>query len=321
MDQQELCILLGLNRAKQALRQKARQLSSAAEVIERWSQSLKPVDAKWVNASLNWQDAPNQGVIGYFDEAYPPLLREIDEPPWLLFWQGRQELLSSTCVALVGSRKASHGGLQMADWLAKDCAQAGITLVSGLAMGIDAQVHTTAVEMGRTIAVLGAGIDQIYPARNRQLHRLIAHQGLIVSEFPPGIAARMDHFPRRNRIISGISEGVVTVEATLRSGSISTALAAVNQGRHVGAVPGSVFAREYEGCHWLIRQGAELISCPQDMGHWFACDLAQNTAKDADKTDDGENLAKHELFANVGSEVTTIDQLIERSGLSAAKVT
>lgn len=321
MDQQDVCILLGLNRAKQEVRRAARQLTSTNEVIERWGQSLKPVDAKWIKAALSWQENANQGVIGYFDSRYPALLRQIDEPPWLLFYQGRPELLHYESIAIVGSRKATHSGLQMSDWLATDCATSGIAVVSGLAMGIDSQVHASALESGSTVAVLGTGIDQIYPPRNRQLHRLIAHQGVLISEFPPGIAARMDHFPRRNRIISGLSQGVVVVEAARKSGSISTALAALNQGRHVGAVPGSVFNQAYDGCHWLIKEGAELICTPTDVLNWFAANGRSDRAITSHEPDLDESLANDKLFANVGLEVTTVDELIARSGLSAAKVT
>lgn len=320
MDQQDVCILLGLNRANQALKSAARELKDTSAVVERWGQSLKPVDAKWVKATLAWQESDNQGVISFYDDHYPDLLREIDDPPWLLYYQGRSELLHATGIAFVGSRKASHSGLQTAHWMGESCANKGLTVVSGLAMGIDAQAHKSALESGRTVAVLGTGIDQVYPARNRQLQRLISHQGLLISEFPPGISARMDHFPRRNRIISGISNGVVVIEAAMRSGSISTALAAINQGRHVGAVPGSVFARENEGCHWLIRQGAELICHPQQIADWVGVKLEQSPAA-ATPQRCTESLANDELLANVGLEATSVDTLIERSGLSAAKVT
>ena len=320
MNQQDVCILLGLNRANQEIRKAARELKSTSEVIERWGQSLKPVDAKWVKATLAWQESSNQGVIGFYDPEYPDRLRQIDDPPWLLFYQGRAELINATGIAIVGSRKASHSGLHATDWFAGACAENGLVVVSGLAMGIDAQAHKSSLESGRTIAVLGTGIDQVYPARNRQLHRLISHQGVLISEFPPGIQARMDHFPRRNRIISGISHGVVVMEAALRSGSISTALAAINQGRHVGAVPGPLFASEHEGCHWLIRQGAELLYHPQQVAEWVGVDFKQGPAKTQPQPIT-ESLANDKLLANVGLEVTSVDKLIERSGLSAAKVT
>lgn len=319
MDQQDLCVLLALNRAKRELKVAARQLASVNEVLERWQQSLKPVDSRWVTGALDWQEKPNQGVIGYFDEDYPLALKAIAEPPWLLFWQGRNELLETAKVAVIGSRKASHSGLQMADWLAQECTGHGITVVSGLAMGIDSQAHQRAVEQGLTIAVLGTGIDKIYPPRNRQLHRLIAHQGLLVSEFPPGIAARMDHFPRRNRIINGLSSGVVVVEAAKKSGSISTALAAINEGRNVGAVPGSVFAKESEGCHWLLKQGAELVTHPNDVLNWFAVTCQKSDV--IEQTAAQESLANSVLFANVGYEPKTIEQLVVSTELSAAEVT
>ncbi|WP_404400905.1 DNA-processing protein DprA [Idiomarina seosinensis] len=319
MQQQDVCVLLALNRAKREIKRAARQLSCVEEVLQRWAQSLKPVDSRWVTAALDWQRNPNQGLVGFFDPAYPAHLKAIDDPPWLLFWQGRKELLESPKVAIIGSRKASHSGLQMADWLAKECSLHGITVVSGLAMGIDSQAHQRAVEQGLTIAVLGTGIDKVYPPRNRQLHRLIAHQGLLLSEFPPGIAARMDHFPRRNRIINGLSTGVVVVEAAPRSGSLSTALAAINEGRNVGAVPGNVFATEAQGCHWLLKQGAELISHPDDVLNWFAMTTNKLSVTDQPATE--ESLANSALSANVGFQPTTIEQLVMATGLSAAEVT
>lgn len=321
MEQQELCILLGLNRANQATRRQARELASVEQIVERLGQSLKPVEARLVTASLAWQQAENQGIIGYFDPLYPSLLKTLAEPPWLLYYQGRTELLATESVALVGSRKASHSGLHTANWLAQDFAHAGLVVVSGLAMGIDAEAHQAAVEFGRTIAVLGTGIDQVYPRRNRQLHRLIAHQGLLISELPPTVGVKMDHFPRRNRIISGLSKGTVVVEATQRSGSISTALAAINQGRHVGAVPGSIFASESAGCHWLLRQGAELVTAPSDIWHWFSSIDTSKVVKAPKQPYVDESLANDKLFANVGFEVTSVDNIIQRSGLSAAEVT
>ncbi|MGM0525909.1 MAG: DNA-processing protein DprA [Pseudomonadota bacterium] len=321
MNQQDLCILLGLNRAKQEVKQAAKEMACSAEVLERWQQSLKPVDSSLITASLKWQELSNQGVISYFDDDYPSLLRTISNPPWLLFWQGRKELLTGAMVAVVGSRKASHSGLQMADWLAQQSVSQGVTVVSGLAMGIDAQAHKTAVEHGLTIAVLGTGIDKIYPPRNRQLHRLIAHQGLLISEFPPGVAARMDHFPRRNRIISGISKGTVVVEAAKRSGSISTAIAAISEGRNVGAVPGPVFAKESEGCHWLLKQGAEVVTHPDDILAWFELSSPRLAGPIEREMNEQESLANSTLFASVGLEPATIDQLVGRSGLSAAEVT
>lgn len=319
MNQQDVCVLLGLNRAKQDIRRAARQLASTEEVVHRWGQSLKPVDAKWVKATLDWQQQPNQGLVGWFDEDYPVALREIAEPPLLLFYRGRRELLARPKVALVGSRKATHSGLQMAHWLADASVNAGITVVSGLAMGIDAQAHRTAVEAAATIAVLGTGIDKSYPARNRELQQLIAHQGLLLSEFPPGISARMDHFPRRNRIISGLSKAVVVVEAAKRSGSISTALQAINENREVGAVPGSPFSASSAGCHWLIKQGATLVAEPNDVLVWF--NAHAKTSQRAKTNDEQESLANSDLFANVNSEPVSVDELVQQTGLSAAEVT
>lgn len=319
MDQQDVCILLGLNRAKQEVRRAARELTDTSEVLSRWGQSLSPVDSRWVTATLAWQKHAHQGVIGYFDDAYPSALREIHNPPWLLYYRGRQELLATQCVALVGSRKASHSALQMTDWLASACVDAGLTVVSGLAMGVDAQAHQSSLEKGATIAVLGTGIDQVYPRRNRKLHELIAHQGLLISEFPPGISARMDHFPRRNRIISGISKGVVVIEAAERSGSISTAIAALSENREVGAVPGSVFDKGNAGCHQLLKQGATVVTEPRDLLRWFA--IADAKADTEPSLEQQGCLANDQLFASLSAEPTSVDALVANTGLTAAAIT
>ncbi|MGO1328039.1 MAG: DNA-processing protein DprA, partial [Idiomarina loihiensis] len=272
MNTQELCVLMGMTRASNKVQKAARKCENWEAIFERWGQSLKPVEPRWLNAAENWCSSDYQGVISYFGEDYPAALKTIANPPWLLYYRGRKELLQGVSVAIVGSRKATHSGLQIADWFSERLVAAGVVVVSGLAMGIDAQAHKTAADKGKTIAVLGTGIDQYYPRRNKALQDFIAHQGLLISEFPPGQTARVDHFPRRNRIISGISQAVVVVEAARKSGSLSTAIHALNEGREVGAVPGSVLLPEHQGCHWLIQQGAKLINTPQDILDWFSVD-------------------------------------------------
>ncbi|WP_286823850.1 DNA-processing protein DprA, partial [Idiomarina sp. UBA1919] len=190
MNTQELCVLMGMTRASNKVQKAARECTSWDAIFERWGQSLKPVEARWLNAAENWCRSDYQGVISYFSEDYPTALKAIANPPWLLYYRGRKELLQGVSVAIVGSRKATHSGLQIADWFSERLVAAGVVVVSGLAMGIDAQAHKTAADKGKTIAVLGTGIDQYYPRRNKALQDFIAHQGLLISEFPPGQTAR-----------------------------------------------------------------------------------------------------------------------------------
>ncbi len=319
MNTQELCVLMGMTRASNKVQKAARECNNWEAIFERWGQSLKPVEARWLNAAKNWCRSDYQGVISYFSEDYPAALKTIANPPWLLYYRGRKELLQGVSVAIVGSRKATHSGLQIADWFSERLVAAGVVVVSGLAMGIDAQAHKTAADKGKTIAVLGTGIDQYYPRRNKALQDFIAHQGLLISEFPPGQTARVDHFPRRNRIISGISQAVVVVEAARKSGSLSTAIHALNEGREVGAVPGSVLLPEHQGCHWLIQQGAKLINTPQDILDWFSVDDTE-VAIEGDTECRDESLANNRLFASLSSEPRTIDDMVQLSGLEVAEV-
>lgn len=205
-------------------------------------------------------------LLCWGDAAYPPLLRQIHGPPPVLFIQGNADLLRHPQLAVVGSRRASREGLRNARDLAADLAAAGVTVTSGLALGIDAAAHAGALEAGgRTLAVLGTGVDRLYPAQNRVLGERIAREGALVSEMCPGAPPRASHFPRRNRIISGLSLGVLVVEAGLRSGSLITARLALEQGREVYAVPGSIRNPASRGCHRLLRQGASLVESVDDI--------------------------------------------------------
>ena len=318
MQYHELALLMSLNKAPIAVQKQCRAFDRLEMIQDRYLQSIKPVQRTYVLQALHWLENDNCGVIGWFDEAYPALLRSIERPPMVLFFKGRVELLSQASVALVGSRKASHYGLQVTEQLARQCAQSGVVVVSGLAMGIDAAAHRAAVDYGATVAVLGTGIDQVYPRRNRDLYELMSHQGLIISEFSPGTPARMDHFPRRNRIISGMTKGVVVVEAARRSGSISTALSALREGREVGAVPNSIFAKSQEGCHWLLKEGADLITCTNDILAWF--DLSADESDQQSACTTPKHLANNPLFANVSNDPVSLDELVKRTGLSVAEV-
>lgn len=199
-------------------------------------------------------------VITLADEDYPALLREIPDPPLTLHFRGDLALLREPCVAVVGSRRASPYGVNAAERLARDLTGAGAVVVSGLARGIDGAAHSAALDArGRTIAILGSGIDVVYPRSHQSLYRRITREGLVLSEFPPGTAPTPENFPIRNRIISGISLGTIIVEATGRSGSLITARTAAEQGREVFAVPGSIFSAGSEGPNRLIQYGAKLV--------------------------------------------------------------
>lgn len=206
-------------------------------------------------------------TITLADDDYPAILRQIADPPLALHFRGKRELLSRQAIAFVGSRRASTYALNAARHLVTPLAQrANVAIVSGLAAGVDAAAHTAALDAGApTIAVLGTGIDVVYPKSNRALFRRIEENGLIVSEFPPGTPPRKNNFPIRNRIISGLSLGTVIVEATGRSGSLITARTAAEQGREVFAVPGSIFAAGTEGTHRLVQYGAKLVHTPLDI--------------------------------------------------------
>jgi DNA processing protein len=200
------------------------------------------------------------------DEAYPRVLREIPDPPLALHFRGDISLLAAPSIALVGSRRASPYAVNAATQLATQLAGAGLTIVSGLARGVDAAAHRAALEAnGKTIAVLGTGIDVVYPQAHRRLFDAIARDGLVVTEFPPGSPPRREHFPIRNRIISGITAGTIVVEATSRSGSLITARLAAEQNREVFAVPGSIFSAGSEGAHRLIQYGAKLVHDANDV--------------------------------------------------------
>ncbi len=197
---------------------------------------------------------------------YPRLLAEISDPPTCIWSRGDRALLSATAVAVIGARAASHEGLIAASEIAFDLARAGIVVVSGLARGIDAAAHRGALDAGgKTIAVLGTGIDRVYPAENERLHDEIASSGLLLTEMPPGTPPLEWHFPRRNRIISGLSRAVVVVEARDKSGSLITARLAAEQGRDVMAVPGTIVGGRNRGANALLRDGAKLVESAVDI--------------------------------------------------------
>jgi len=205
-------------------------------------------------------------LIAVTDPEYPQLLRQTQRPPVLLHVKGNADILSLPQVAIVGSRKSSRSGLQQARSFASALAASGFVVTSGMALGIDGAAHSGALDNGRTIAVLGAGVDVVYPRQHRQLYdQILDKGGAVVSELPPGAPPLRQHFPRRNRIISGLACGVLVVEAALKSGSLITARFALEQGREVFAVPGSIHNPMAKGCHQLIREGAVLTETLEDI--------------------------------------------------------
>ena len=223
--------------------------------------SLPPV-AK----ALSWGAMAGNHIISLRDADYPPLLKEITDPPPILFVKGRPERLLIPQLAIVGSRHCSVDGREVASWFATDLALKGFSICSGLARGIDTAAHSAASSAGAiTVGVLGCGVDRIYPSSNLKLAQDICKNGALVSELPLGSAARAEHFPRRNRIISGMSLGVIVIEAAEKSGSLITARMAMEQGREVFAVPGSARNPLSKGCHRLIRDGATLVDSPEQV--------------------------------------------------------
>lgn len=205
------------------------------------------------------------------DSAYPQALKEIADPPPVLYIQGRVELLDSPCLAMVGSRAATAYGKRSSFVLAQGLASAGVTVVSGLALGIDSEAHAGALSVqGATIGVLGCGLDVVYPRQNSGLYSNIRKQGLLVTEYPLGTKPDGYRFPARNRIIAGLSRGVVVVEAAKKSGSLITAEMALDEGRDVFAVPGQIDSFKSNGAHWLLQQGAKLVQSADDILVEFA---------------------------------------------------
>jgi len=217
-------------------------------------------------ATLRWRERPGHRVLALGEPGYPELLAHIPDPPLLLYIKGRVELLASPMLAVVGSRNASAQGKANALAFAGSLSGAGLCIVSGLALGIDAAAHEGALKgPGSTVAVIGTGPDLVYPARNRALCERIGVEGCIVSEYPVGTPPLPGNFPKRNRIISGLAAGVLVVEAAAQSGSLITARQAAEQGRDVFAIPGSIHAALAKGCHLLIREGAKLVDTAADV--------------------------------------------------------
>jgi DNA processing protein len=224
------------------------------------------VDMDAIAPTLNWLKKDNAQIVTFADSAYPKQLLEISNPPAVLYAIGNLRWLNHPAIAIVGSRSATPQGEKNAEDFAESLCNQGLCVVSGMALGIDGAAHRGALKANSaTIAVVGTGLDIVYPARHRDLAHKIAERGLIISEFPLGTPSKAQNFPRRNRIISGLSLGCLVVEANIDSGSLITARLATEQGREVFAIPGSIHSPVTKGCHLLIKQGAKLVESTQDI--------------------------------------------------------
>ena len=268
--------------------------------------------------------AAGAGIISLADPRYPPLLKTIPDPPPLLYVRGDPMLLQRPQLAIVGSRRATAAGLKAAEKLAAAAVRCGLGITSGLALGVDGAAHRGALAAGGgTVAVMATGIESIYPARHRSLGEDIAASGCLVSEFPPGTRPLPYNFPKRNRIISGLSLGVLVVEAALPSGSLITAGTATEQGREVFALPWSIAHIGGAGCLRLLRDGAKMVLCIEDIVeeldslYGLQLELLQDVADgDAEATEQPES----ELLSMLGYEATSLDQLAVASGLPVGQL-
>jgi DNA processing protein len=294
--------------------------------------ALRRPDETALDTLLAWGQQDGAAILTRDDPAYPPLLAQIPDAPGVLYVRGDLGALSDPQLAIVGSRNPTPQGAETTRDLARYLTGCGLTITSGLAMGVDGAAHRGALEAGRTIAVLGTGLDRVYPAAHRDLARNIAEVGALVSELPPDSPARAEHFPRRNRIISGLSLGTLVTEAALGSGSLITARLASEQGREVFAMPGSIHNPLARGCHALIRDGARLVECAQDILVELAPALraaAAPTAVCAQGASGGVTAAGaaaqldgdyQRLLTAMGHDPVAADDLIRRTGLPADSV-
>ena len=302
--------------------------------------ALRRPDESLLRTDLDWLSESGHYLLTPDDERFPPLLRDIPAPPVALWLAGDPDVLWQPQLAVIGSRNPTAGGRDNARSFAGELARQGLTITSGMASGIDSVAHQAALEAGAaTVAVMGTGLDIVYPASGRELAARIREQGALVSEFPPGTPPKRSHFPSRNRIISGLSLGVLVVEAGLRSGTLITARQAANQGRDVFALPGSIHNPLAKGCHRLIRDGARLVESVAEILQELA-PLAGRLASQvrgelaAPVTALGQASLElgpvdpqleldseyQQLWACIGHDPRPVELIIEQSGLTARAV-
>lgn len=265
-----------------------------------------------------WVSHEHNHIVTLADAEYPQTLLQIPDPPPLLYVKGRLDLLNLPAMAVVGSRNATPQGQMNAESFSRNLSDSGLCVVSGMALGIDAAAHRGGLDgMSSSIAVVGTGLDIVYPSRNHALAHELAQHGTLVSEFPLGTTAMAHNFPRRNRIICGLSLGCLVIEAAIRSGSLITARLAVEQGREVFAIPGSIHSPVSKGCHALIKQGAKLVECANDILDELKW-LPSKSPVAADESPPDSN--RHPLLDALGFDPVGIDALTARSGLTSDTV-
>ena len=271
-------------------------------------------NAEVAEKAMAWLADPANNIVTLADDNYPQLLLQTADPPSVLYVKGRMELLNNPAIAVVGSRNATAQGIANAEGFAHALSDAGLTVVSGLALGVDAAAHRGGLAgVAHSIAVVGTGLDVVYPARNRDLAHRLAAEGALVSEFALGTPALGSNFPRRNRVISGMSLGCLVVEAALQSGSLITARFANEQGREVFALPGSIHSPLAKGCHTLIKQGAKLVDSANDILEELNLNTVTPTLLDSPALDaDAASMLEF-----LGYEPSSLDVLCARSALGA----
>jgi DNA processing protein len=282
------------------------------------------LDKESIASTLTWLQDEQNHLITLADATYPQQLLEITSPPAILYAKGSPQLLNTPCIALVGSRNATPQGEKNAEVFSENLCSKGITVVSGMALGIDGAAHRGALKAnGATIAVVGTGLDIVYPAKHKTLAHQIASQGLILSEFPLGTPSMAQNFPRRNRIISGLSLGCLVIEANIDSGSLITARLATEQGREVFAIPGSIHSPLSKGCHQLIKQGAKLVESIDDVLSEIHLDSSKNKASSVSPNGlipERANISPeaNAVLALMGFEPIEFDNMMTLTGLTAS---
>jgi len=326
----------GIEQLAEAGSQQLKGLGLDEETI----QALRQPDEALLENDLEWLSAPSHHLLTWDNDLFPALLKDIPSPPAALYVDGDPDILWQPQVAVIGSRNPTAGGKDNARDFAGELARRGMTITSGLAAGIDSVAHAAALDAGKTtVAVTGTGLDRVYPASSQDLALRIRKQGVLVSELPPGTGAKRSHFPSRNRIISGLSLGVLVIEAGLRSGTLITARKAGEQGRDVFALPGSIHNPMAKGCHRLIRDGAKLVETAEEilqevtpMAGQLAMELRKqlglqagasggktaldNRLEEPQLTDPDARL----LWSCLGFDPKPVDAIIEQSGLTAGAV-
>jgi len=344
----ELCLVKGVG--DESIRRLLVAFGSPAAILSASEMALERVVRKSIgkhikrgaepariSAALNWLKDPANSIVTLAESDYPAQLLNIQDPPPLLYFKGNRDLLAKPALAIVGSRNATPQGLSNAEAFAESASNAGFCIISGMALGIDAAAHAGGLRgSAASMAVVGTGLDIVYPAKNHQLAHKLAKIGALISELPLGTPAIGRNFPRRNRIISGMSQGCLVVEAALRSGSLITAKQALEQGREVMAIPGSIHSPLSKGCHLLIKEGAKLVENIQDILDELNYPASHRRQK---KNDIRENIAGETMQAQIqqfsavfpsdegerlleclGHDVIDIDTLCVRSGLTVESV-